>query len=129
MSWSATVQMEPVAKGRPRMTKTGHTYTPAATRDAESTVTAQFLSLAYPDMPFRKPLSVVIDFYFSRPRSRKHERYHTTRPDLDNLAKLVLDCGNGIIWEDDKQIVHLSVSKHYCSSEGQPGFQIEVEEI
>jgi Holliday junction resolvase RusA-like endonuclease len=33
--------------------------------------------------------------------------FHTNRGDLDNLAKAILDAGNGLAWEDDRQIVEL----------------------
>lgn len=33
------------------------------------------------------------------------------RPDADNVAKLVLDALNGAAWEDDTQVVSLSVVK------------------
>jgi len=35
------------------------------------------------------------------------------KPDLDNLEKFYLDCMNGIIYEDDKQIVKLQSKKVY----------------
>lgn len=35
------------------------------------------------------------------------------KPDLDNLEKFYLDCMNGVIFEDDKQIVTLQSRKRY----------------
>lgn len=35
--------------------------------------------------------------------------FHTNRGDLDNLAKVILDAGNGIVWADDRQVVELHV--------------------
>lgn len=40
---------------------------------------------------------------------------HTHTCDLDNLEKFYLDCGNGILYEDDAQITVISSSKHYSS--------------
>lgn len=37
------------------------------------------------------------------------------KPDLDNVAKIVLDSLNGIAYADDKQIVELRVKKVYGS--------------
>jgi Holliday junction resolvase RusA-like endonuclease len=34
-----------------------------------------------------------------------------TRPDIDNLAKLVLDALNGVAWEDDNQVAMLYAIK------------------
>lgn len=36
-----------------------------------------------------------------------------TRPDGDNLAKLVLDAANGILWTDDSQVTDLRICKKY----------------
>ena len=38
------------------------------------------------------------------------------KPDLDNLEKFVLDCGNGILWPDDRFIVQLSSKKIYSKN-------------
>lgn len=34
-------------------------------------------------------------------------------PDVDNVAKAVLDACNGILWDDDRQVVCLTVKKFY----------------
>jgi Holliday junction resolvase RusA-like endonuclease len=33
---------------------------------------------------------------------------HNHKPDLDNLEKLYLDCGKGILWNDDSQITEIT---------------------
>ena len=35
------------------------------------------------------------------------------KPDVDNVAKIILDSISGIVYKDDKQIVKLTVSKKY----------------
>jgi Holliday junction resolvase RusA-like endonuclease len=35
------------------------------------------------------------------------------KPDLDNLAKFYLDCGNGLLWVDDKRIQIMRLEKQY----------------
>jgi Holliday junction resolvase RusA-like endonuclease len=47
----------------------------------------------------------------------------TTKPDADNVAKVVADACNGVVWVDDAQVVELSVSKRYSST---PGVMVEV---
>jgi Holliday junction resolvase RusA-like endonuclease len=47
-----------------------------------------------PQEPLSGPVSVVIHAYLP-----------TRRTDADNVSKLVFDSLNGIIWEDDKQVV------------------------
>lgn len=43
--------------------------------------------------------------------------WKTSRPDVDNLVKLVMDALNDIAWRDDCQIVRLSPGKRYGSPE------------
>jgi Holliday junction resolvase RusA-like endonuclease len=38
---------------------------------------------------------------------------HNKKPDLDNLIKFVLDCGNGLMWLDDSKIVFIKACKEY----------------
>lgn len=40
----------------------------------------------------------------------------TKKIDLDNLCKTYLDCGNGILWSDDRYIVQLSSRKEYSKN-------------
>lgn len=39
----------------------------------------------------------------------------TAKPDIDNLAKFYLDCANGVIWNDDRQIISLNLKKIYTN--------------
>lgn len=66
-----TVDGEPVGKGRPRFTRSGHTYTPEKTADYEQLVKLSFRN-KYPDFkPILKviPLSVVICAEFPIPKN------------------------------------------------------------
>ena len=50
----------------------------------------------------------------------------TTKPDCDNIIKVVLDALNGVAYYDDKQIVAVSCNKYY----GERGFlEIDIKEI
>jgi Holliday junction resolvase RusA-like endonuclease len=42
------------------------------------------------------------------------ETKHTKKPDLDNVAKAIIDGMNGIIFKDDSQIINLHVTKVYA---------------
>ncbi len=83
-----------MVKARPRMTKTGHTYTPKATVDAERRVREAFEATGHDG--FTGAVGVELAF-FQGTRARK---------DVDNLVKLVLDSLNGVAYEDD---VHVNV--------------------
>ncbi len=115
----------PVAKGRPRAAVIAgrpRLYTPAKTERYESRV-ALFAQQA---MAGRPPLDgavhVEIVAWLAVPRSWSVKRrvlaltdkiHPAARPDVDNLAKAVLDGANGIVWRDDSQIVRLDVAKCY----------------
>lgn len=51
---------------------------------------------------------------------------HEKKPDLDNLAKSVLDALNGIVWRDDAQVASLSMSKQIAAGDECPGVLIRV---
>lgn len=62
-------------------------------------------------------------FSYTVPKSwskakKESVRYKTSKPDLDNLAKTVLDALNGIAFVDDSQVVDLRLSKVYADKEG-----------
>lgn len=94
---------EPVPKGRPRVNRsTGTMYTPATTRKAEAAVRAR-LERVRPLRPVLIPVVMWLTFWCT-----------SSRPgDLENLAKLAMDAGNNLIYEDDSQIVeaHIRVFK------------------
>jgi len=84
----------------------------------------RIISAYKPVRPISVPVRVNIDFYFNRlkkdfrangslkdnvpkfPTSIKHG-------DIDNLTKFVLDCMNGLFWEDDQLVIGGSFFKHY----------------
>jgi Holliday junction resolvase RusA-like endonuclease len=40
-------------------------------------------------------------------------RLHTIKPDIDNLIKFVMDCGQNILWNDDSTICQIESKKIY----------------
>lgn len=42
-------------------------------------------------------------------------------PDGDNIAKGVCDALNGLAWVDDRQVISLTVEKHWVVDQGLPG--------
>ena len=48
------------------------------------------------------------------------------KPRFDNVAKIVCDSVNGILWDDDCQIVELRVRKIYGEA---PRVEMEVEKV
>lgn len=69
---------------------------------------------------FTGALKLDVIFYMQVPDSMKRKRKddvsytpHCKKPDIDNLIKFVLDCSNGILFEDDSQIAIINASKIY----------------
>lgn len=105
------VRGEVVGSARPRVTRHG-TYIPAKTRRYRETIKGNFIEQGGRVM--RGPLSVRIDVYRKLPKSRPkrmESEPDTFKPDVDNIAKNVLDALNGLAWEDDSQVVALTVRK------------------
>jgi len=96
-----------------RHTKRG-TYMPPAVRKAKAILQAVFEQYA-PSMPLSGPLEVRLVWTWSG----KRDGWKTTRPDLDNLAKLALDAMTAAgYWDDDAQVAHLETAKFVGSISG-----------
>lgn len=124
-----TIPGKPQGKARARTVynpniKHSVSYTPEKTMLYENLIKTMYLN-KYPDVKYckEKPLSVGIFAYFPIPKSMSKKRKHdmrcriempTKKPDIDNIAKVVLDALNGIAYDDDTQIVALSVYKFYA---------------
>ena len=119
------VKGKPVAKGRPRFTRSGHAYTPQKTRDYESIV-AWLSTEAMGDLePFDGVCKVSIKAFFKTPKTGSKNLNigdggnlaHIKRPDCDNIAKIICDSMNGIVYKDDAQIYSLNIEKLYSDIE------------
>lgn len=125
-----TIPLEPKAKGRPRFAN-GHAYTPSSTREYEDAV--RLIARRAINAPLRGAIRMTIDFYLKAPKSLSKSEFGlletrpTKKPDIDNLAKAILDSlNNGIGYEDDKQIVELVLRKYYSRT---PMTVVTLEEI
>jgi Holliday junction resolvase RusA-like endonuclease len=114
---------QPIGKGRPRFSrKFGTAYTPEKTARYEDRLAWTAQSVMGGRALLSGSLSVTVNAHMEIPKS-KSKRWRsealggmqrpTTKPDADNVAKL-LDSLNKIVWVDDAQIVALHVFKHYA---------------
>lgn len=85
---------DPIAKGRPRMGKNGHAFTPERTRMAEKAVTDLCIGLMDGDPPIEVAVSLDVLFHCATKR----------RTDADNLLKLLTDAMNQVVFADDSLI-------------------------
>lgn len=123
------VDIKPVPKGRPRFSKVGgfmRSYTPKKTSDYETQVRDAAVQVMTRE-PLETPLAVYLYFRLPIPRSHSKKRQEAClngserpikKPDIDNLAKSVLDGLNGVVWHDDSQIVSLHLTKVYARNPG-----------
>lgn len=98
-------------KGRPRVLRTGRTYTPKKTKDASDEIRDSW-PWDYSD--YVGELIVNIAYHKALPKSAPKKRIgesNLSKPDLDNVAKLVLDALNGKAYNDDAQITRLWIQK------------------
>lgn len=116
MSVTLTVPGVPVPKGRPRMTREGHTYTPKRTREYEETVGWAWRSLQPCPEPFAGDVAVSIDVYEGGRAA-----------DVDNYAKAILDALNTLAWADDRQVVDVAARVHRKAAE--PRVVVTVTEV
>ncbi len=127
------------AKGqkRPRFSfKTGRAYEPKDSAEAKETirtlvihaVQSQQWSIAHPDMP----VEVVVRSYREIPSSKPVWFKKAaamglvvplTKPDCDNVTKMVLDAMSGVVYHDDKQVFKQSYEAFYSET---PRTEIEV---
>lgn len=118
--------IEPKAKERPRVTRSGHAFTPKATKEFSDAVKALTAGLE----PLDGPLEMSVIYVFSRPKSLgsrnpiRQPRPH--RPDLDNLDKALLDALNGQAYKDDQQICRLTSTKVYAALDEDPCIEVEL---
>jgi Holliday junction resolvase RusA-like endonuclease len=113
-----TIPGRPFAKQRPRATRQGRVYTPAATVSFERTV-GQIACQHFPE-PITGPVRVEIVATFEPPKSWSKKktaehinRPHTQRPDLDNCQKAILDGLNRIAFADDGQVAEIMCRKFW----------------
>lgn len=115
-----TVPGAPVGKARPRVTKSGHAYTPEKTRAYEQKVKLCWKQQSGERFPPGVGICVEITAYMPIPSSlsmRKQEALlgaeHLKKPDLDNIVKAILDALNGCAYGDDSAIWMIAASKYY----------------
>jgi Holliday junction resolvase RusA-like endonuclease len=76
---------------------------------------------------FTGPLDLKVDFFRRRPKSlSKKKLWPLSRPDLSNYLKLVEDALNGLLWDDDSQIVSCVLRKVYADAGQEPHTEVHV---
>jgi Holliday junction resolvase RusA-like endonuclease len=127
----------PVAQPRAKATTINgyaRMYTPTTASAFKATV-VMVAEQSHPGPPLDGPLRLEVVFVLDRPKSKIWKRrempreLHSGRPDIDNLAKAVMDSLKGIAWRDDAQVATLCVTKWVASGYEQPHTQITIEQM
>ena len=114
---------EPVANARHRSarrklkdgTKIQVNYTPDETVAARLNIQEAFVRSGCKPFPERTPLQAIITGYFKRSKSvPKSQVYPITKPDWDNVGKLVTDALEGIAFDNDSRFGHVTVGKYFA---------------
>lgn len=105
---------------------TGQFYTKGKVQEVKDLYTL-LLRTHRPEQPLAGALRLIVKFYYPVKRPHKDGEPKTTRPDTDNMIKLLKDvataCG---YWTDDAQIADERVVKAYSDPSG---IWFEVEQI
>lgn len=77
------------------------------------------------------PVSAKIVAVFARPKRMPKALGEwmvgkATKPDVDNLAKAVLDAGNGVLWRDDGLVVDCLIEKRVAAEGAEEGVHVRV---
>jgi Holliday junction resolvase RusA-like endonuclease len=101
----------------------------------------KYTALRYRAIRSQGAMRVVCTFVFTRPKSHYGTGKNalnlkpsapasmTTKPDVDKLARAILDALTGTLYSDDSQVVELKVVKRYAALEEPIGVWIEVENV
>ena len=108
-SYGFIVEGRPRPKKRPRMTRRGRVYTPAATLAYEKTVAD-----AYDGPLFDGPILVRICYHKDCQTVEIEEMPDATTSltfDVDNAIKATLDGLTGVAYPDDRMVYHVEATK------------------
>lgn len=118
---TVTAQMHKVAMrgGKPVF------YDPPALESARELLTVM-LKRYRPKKPYSGGVRLTVRWMFPRGRHRDGE-YRVTRPDTDNLQKLLKDCMTRCgFWKDDALVASETAEKLWAEA---PGIYIRIEEL
>jgi len=116
---------QPVPKGRPKFARRGKgvvAYTPAKTAAYETLVQHVAAAAMVGRAPTARPVKLVVNLAMQVPASWSKKRRAmaiageiraTKKPDADNVLKGLKDGCNGIVWNDDAQVICIELWKAY----------------
>ncbi|MBR3324638.1 MAG: RusA family crossover junction endodeoxyribonuclease [Clostridia bacterium] len=127
MIYEFEVEGKIVGKERPRVNMyTGMVYTPNRTKEYEFLVQQSF-KVQNPNFEMLDGrVAIEVIAYMSIPKNTSKVKTQamldnqispTKKPDIDNIAKSILDAMNKFVFKDDNQVSKISVEKRYGEKE------------
>ncbi len=96
-----------VVNGRPKF------YEPPELKQARATLMA-YLARYKPDEPLSGPLKLESHWIYPETKTHPAGTWKITKPDTDNMVKLLKDCMTALgFWEDDAQVTWEVITKMY----------------
>lgn len=130
--WARAGRRTKSASGKPLAKPV--TYTPAAVAAYQRKVRAAALQAMAGAEPWDGPVAIALNFRLPRRQLKvdPHPDQHLWapyKPDLDNLAKGVLDALKGAAWTDDDLVVRMTLFKVYGARGEEPGLDVHIEPL
>jgi hypothetical protein len=120
-----TFQVDPVAASRARVGRFGAYYQPKYANFKEE-MGREARRVLDGVAPSNKHLMVRMEFRKVQPGKTK---LAVPSPDVDNFMKAAMDGLNGVLWEDDKQIVSASAFKTWVNHHELGSIVVEIQEV
>jgi len=130
------VNYPPTSLKRHRHTKYGHSYDPSAKDKLEFVNKVEL-----PENLLEGALKATLHFYEKRPKCHYRSgrfsdelkpnapKYNTSKKDIDNFCKFVLDALNKRFYNDDSQIIELCATKNYTKNKEDGFIYMKFQEI
>ena len=132
MRVSFVIPTHPTGKGRPRLCSSGSVFTPSRTKYYENFIKGCYIEQCG-DVSFGDKSIVLYIKAYSEPLSKfkKEERKNallnlikpTSKPDVDNILKAILDALNEVAYNDDRYIYKIVVERYYSD---EPRTEVEI---
>lgn len=120
---TSTAQMKKVSvvRGRPVF------YEPKPVKEAKALLVSGLQGYV-PDQPMEGALSLHTVWLYPKGKSHRDGQWRSTRPDTDNIEKLLKDCMTRLgFWKDDAQVARELVEKKW--SAGPTGIRVVIESL
>ena len=102
-------------------------YKPEKLKEAKKEIIKHLMPFK-PVKPYEGAIELHVVWLFPKGKRHKHNEWRITKPDTDNLDKLLKDCMTQVgFWKDDAQVVKELVEKRW--SDEPTGISIQIDTL